>query len=796
VARFVRAVLIALLGIGMAVAAPGARPASAAPGCQQILLIFARGSGQSLGDTEATTFFEKIDDNVADGVTTAELEVGNFDEDNALEPGEYPAVGLGDWFSPDLDEVFDPEDPAALGGYNASRNTGTDELVNFLNGRDCEGETVVLGGYSQGAHVVGAALPRLEGDVASRVAFVALFGDPKFNPGGSLTRLTGGMAPWARGNSRWYHTGGILEPRQPYLPDSFVDRTGSWCDKQDGICTGNPAFLGNDAHEQYPEFEMLQAANEISLKLKGIRPELADDLKVIPIPIAVRPSDAVDVAFVVDTTGSMGDDIATAQSSIDQITAALFGLARSPRVSLVDYKDLGDVYQARVDSPFTADRAAFGEAVNGLSASGGGDFPESVFSGLMTSFDLDWRAGALKLAILIGDAPAKDPEPGTNFTLADVLKRAFELDPVVINPIVVGGDASATASFQQLADGSKGQLFTAASADEVVRAIENAVTEFSLAPVASADGPYTGAPGGEVTFTGAGSFDPDGAITEYAWDFNNDGTIDERGPSPVVLHSYAAPYAGLASLTVTAADGGTATATAEVNVTADGHLPAPPTAPRSVTAAAAGADTVTLRWQAPADVGDGPVSAYRVYRKDGAFLGLLPADSTSITLHGVPTGTDISFEVEALNEFGVSPRAASNVIRLGGSSKPRCTIAGGRGNDVLRGTKRRDVICGRDGNDRLIGLGGNDLLIGGAGDDRLEGGPGKDRLEGGPGNDRLIGGPGRDVLIGGPGDDILEGGVGGSSRAAGSGLKEAEADRCDGGSGTDVVKRCKEARAG
>jgi Ca2+-binding RTX toxin-like protein len=56
--------------------------------------------------------------------------------------------------------------------------------------------------------------------------------------------------------------------------------------------------------------------------------------------------------------------------------------------------------------------------------------------------------------------------------------------------------------------------------------------------------------------------------------------------------------------------------------------------------------------------------------------------------------------------------------------------------------------------------GGNDNLSGGEGDDILYGQGGNDTLSGGVGNDILVGGAGDDVLIGGTGNDILTGGSG------------------------------------
>jgi hypothetical protein len=42
-------------------------------------------------------------------------------------------------------------------------------------------------------------------------------------------------------------------------------------------------------------------------------------------------------------------------------------------------------------------------------------------------------------------------------------------------------------------------------------------------PVAKANGPYSGTVGSPITFDASGSYDPDGSIVSYEWDWNNDG---------------------------------------------------------------------------------------------------------------------------------------------------------------------------------------------------------------------------------------------------------------------------------
>jgi PKD repeat protein len=81
-------------------------------------------------------------------------------------------------------------------------------------------------------------------------------------------------------------------------------------------------------------------------------------------------------------------------------------------------------------------------------------------------------------------------------------------------------------------------------------------------PVADPNGPYSGTPGSAVAFDGSGSFDPDGTILTYAWDFGDGNTGMGESPS----HTYAAAGSYTVSLTVTDDDGQTDTATTTAEI--------------------------------------------------------------------------------------------------------------------------------------------------------------------------------------------------------------------------------------
>ena len=66
-------------------------------------------------------------------------------------------------------------------------------------------------------------------------------------------------------------------------------------------------------------------------------------------------------------------------------------------------------------------------------------------------------------------------------------------------------------------------------------------------PSARANGPYSGLPGTAISFSSAGSTDPDGSIASYAWTFGDGATSTQANPS----HAYAAVGSYSVALTVT-----------------------------------------------------------------------------------------------------------------------------------------------------------------------------------------------------------------------------------------------------
>jgi von Willebrand factor type A domain len=129
--------------------------------------------------------------------------------------------------------------------------------------------------------------------------------------------------------------------------------------------------------------------------------------KLVLKKTAVTPAVA-DIAFVVDATGSMGDEINYLKTELDNVihrVQAKYNLL-TVHTAAVFYRDEGDDYVTK-KSPFSTD---FNQVLNFIkqqNADGGGDFPEALHTALKESTEvLNWSTSArCRLLFLLLDAP-------------------------------------------------------------------------------------------------------------------------------------------------------------------------------------------------------------------------------------------------------------------------------------------------------------------------------------------------------------------------------------------------------
>lgn len=134
----------------------------------------------------------------------------------------------------------------------------------------------------------------------------------------------------------------------------------------------------------------------------------------------------VDIAFIVDATGSMGDEIDYLKAELENVIERAKDSLRNKQVRLatVFYQDEGDKY-VTLPYNFTSDIKRATKNIQGIYADGGGDFPEAVDKALEEAvFNLDWDNKALaRIAFLVLDAPPHN-EPNHIKLLQKSIKRA------------------------------------------------------------------------------------------------------------------------------------------------------------------------------------------------------------------------------------------------------------------------------------------------------------------------------------------------------------------------------------
>ena len=121
---------------------------------------------------------------------------------------------------------------------------------------------------------------------------------------------------------------------------------------------------------------------------------------------AANQTRTVDLAFVLDTTGSMSEEIAAVRATIQKVAQNLQTSETRVRIGLVEYKDRSDPFVTKV-YPFSTDLQGFAAKVSKIDASGGGDTPEDMNAGIHTAVSqLQWSDESVaRMAFVIADAP-------------------------------------------------------------------------------------------------------------------------------------------------------------------------------------------------------------------------------------------------------------------------------------------------------------------------------------------------------------------------------------------------------
>ncbi|MEZ4733538.1 MAG: VWA domain-containing protein [Caldilineaceae bacterium] len=195
-----------------------------------------------------------------------------------------------------------------------------------------------------------------------------------------------------------------------------LDRTSQWQQERDYRVVARKGFVARSAtfaRDQQPQWAITLTEPE-------------------------RPASAqLDLLFLMDATGSMGDEIDKLKASMADIADQLATLPERPdvRYGLVAYRDQGDAFVVR-PYDFTPDLYAFQRNLAALRADGGGDEPEALNEALHRSLnDLPWRnEDTVRLIILVADAPPHLDYHWEHFRydtdMIEAVRRGIKIFPV------------------------------------------------------------------------------------------------------------------------------------------------------------------------------------------------------------------------------------------------------------------------------------------------------------------------------------------------------------------------------
>jgi hypothetical protein len=197
----------------------------------------------------------------------------------------------------------------------------------------------------------------------------------------------------------------------------------------------------------------------------------------------------VDLAFVVDTTGSMGAFIDAARRQMTDMLRALTSRAAVPiqlRVGVVEYRDHPPQDHTFVTRSyeFTDDLAQTQWTIDRLKPDGGGDGPEAVYDGLQSACQqLAWRGHCEKLALLVGDAPPHGwvrrgdgfPDGCPCKLTPETVTALFEQKGITL--YALGLTAAVNASFAKLARYTGGEFFPANQGNDAIQMVEKLLAQ-------------------------------------------------------------------------------------------------------------------------------------------------------------------------------------------------------------------------------------------------------------------------------------------------------------------------------
>ena len=314
--------------------------------CTLVTGVFARGSGQKVGQdrNETSRFRSQLLSRIGDESKLNFYELGS----ESYGGNQYPAVDVSNVWN---GNAIGAKISGGMGNdYGKSVRQGVAELQAYLDARHrkCPNEFFILGGISQGAQVVGQALPNISSGVKNKIVFNMLFGDPKlYLPEGEgifpPACRNENLSAYRREIANCHVDNGVLGARKPFLPSEDNSKTGLWCLANDYVCGSSKFVWDVEGHGKYANSNgpiddgVREAANRLKNAAK-LASQNDSGINDKPLNNNMGTT-GTDVVFVLDTTGSMSLYIDQMKTFIRNYSSKIKEM--NGRVGLVVYRDAG-----------------------------------------------------------------------------------------------------------------------------------------------------------------------------------------------------------------------------------------------------------------------------------------------------------------------------------------------------------------------------------------------------------------------------------------------------------------------
>ena len=185
------------------------------------------------------------------------------------------------------------------------------------------------------------------------------------------------------------------------------------------------------------ELKLFISGNEMEAELVYFE----DGINEFQMNSSVGTLHDVEIAFIVDATGSMSDELEFLKQDLEDVIVQVE--IQNPAVNIntaaVFYRDEGDEYLVKF-SDFEKDPGATIDFIRDQKADGGGDYPEAVHTALNVGlYDLNWSIPArTRIAFLLLDAPPhyeSDVTESIRYSIKGFAEKGIKVVPITASGV-------------------------------------------------------------------------------------------------------------------------------------------------------------------------------------------------------------------------------------------------------------------------------------------------------------------------------------------------------------------------